>query len=700
MPTNYIVSDYQLTSIANTIRQCNGTTDDLVFPDGFISGINKVKGIPVGILLDNPPNVDPVTGKWIRPQDYPNLDAIDYGGSHNICYMTYDLRKTPDYAWIGIYLTVNSGTWAIERGHLNGSNVFVPDESYTWSSGTYFRQALDSANGDVQLWRITATNNITGFGFCPNTTTNADNYYNQAQPCVDRKGYFDYCALTWGDSGTTSSYRKHCTMWMERDALVMGRNTKYTGFGGGWSNAYRLVELDFSEWDSSNWQITGSFASNWAWCISLQSLDLSWMTNTSSWAVTSFYSNWSHCHALKSLDISHFDTSKWNVGNFSANWAYCFSLQELDLPFDTSKWTVTAFNDSWLNCKSLRTIKHLDDWDTSHWAVTNINSTWGQCCALTEIPISGWDTSNWAVTNMGATFSGCYSVITLDLHNWDTSKWAVTNFSSTFASCFALRELDIGSWDVSKWNVPSLGSTWNACYSLKELKLNNWDTSNWTVTTLGSTWSGCYSLETLEIGSWNTSNWAVTTLQNAWYMCMSLRELKLNNWDTSNWAVTSLRQTWYLAQSIQTLEISDWDTSGWAVTDMYFTFYYLIYLKVLDISDWDTSGWAVTTNSTAYTSMYMLEEMYTPASFGFTSASANNCVPNNYCLKHFSGYSISQSHSYSSAQCLTKESLVNILNRLPSVTGSKTITLGVSNYNKLTASQIAVATQKGWTVAK
>lgn len=40
-----------------------------------------------------------------------------------------------------------------------------------------------------------------------------------------------------------------------------------------------------------------------------------------------------------------------------------------------------------------------------------------------------------------------------------------------------------------------------------------------------------------------------------------------------------------------------------------------------------------------------------------------------------------------------------MLNALPTVTSTKTITIGTINIRKLTAEQIAIATNKGWTVA-
>lgn len=47
---------------------------------------------------------------------------------------------------------------------------------------------------------------------------------------------------------------------------------------------------------------------------------------------------------------------------------------------------------------------------------------------------------------------------------------------------------------------------------------------------------------------------------------------------------------------------------------------------------------------------------------------------------------------------LSVDSLVNIFNALPTASGSRTVTIGSTNKNKLSAEQLAIATNKGWTV--
>ena len=66
------------------------------------AGEKKVGQKKIGISV----NQDIAMGErtsWVRPQEYPDLDSIQMDQDFEGWYLTYDLRKTPDYGWIGIY---------------------------------------------------------------------------------------------------------------------------------------------------------------------------------------------------------------------------------------------------------------------------------------------------------------------------------------------------------------------------------------------------------------------------------------------------------------------------------------------------------------------------------------------------------------------------------------------------------------------
>ena len=82
-----------------------------------------------------------------------------------------------------------------------------------------------------------------------------------------------------------------------------------------------------------------------------------------------------------------------------------------------------------------------------------------------------------------------------------------------------------------------------------------------------------------------------------------------------------------------------------------------------------------------------------------SSGTSGTFCPNLRQLKEFNGMVIYKNHSYADAKRLSIQSLNAIFDRLPTVSTARTITLGQVNKLKLTPEEIAVATQKGWTVA-
>ena len=133
---------------------------------------------------------------------------------------------------------------------------------------------------------------------------------------------------------------------------------------------------------------------------------------------------------------------------------------------------------------------------------------------------------------------------------------------------------------------------------------------------------------------------SVTTLQSAWQSCSNLQSLNLSGWDTGS--LTTLQGAWNSCSNLQSLNLSGWDVSS------------------------------VTTMAYAWQSCYNLVD-YWPSV-------------------------ISINQDYSSATALSIASLLRIIDSLPVATEARTLKLG-KNQLKLTAEQIAVATQKGWTVA-
>ena len=166
--------------------------------------------------------------------------------------------------------------------------------------------------------------------------------------------------------------------------------------------------------------------------------------------------------------------------------------------------------------------------------------------------------------------------------------------------------------------------------------------------------------------------------------------------------MTTLSYCWNACYSLQSLDVSGWDTTGWAVTTLSYCWQNCYSLQSLDVSGWDTTNWAVTDTRNTFASCQSLKTLTVPDSLGVVPTQTSNVAdhrPNTPNIETFNGVKIYVNHTYATAMKLTPQSLVNILTRLPTVSAARTITLDQTNKLKLTAAEIAVATQKGWTVA-
>jgi surface protein len=127
----------------------------------------------------------------------------------------------------------------------------------------------------------------------------------------------------------------------------------------------------------------------------------------------------------------------------------------------------------------------------------------------------------------------------------------------------------------------------------------------------------------------------------------------------------------YLCTELASIgDISNWDTGN--VTNMNYMFQNCQSLTSLDVSNWDISK--ATTIGNAFNYCTALVDFKAPKNI-----SANMSVANSTALSH--------------------DSLMSIINNLATVTSSKTLTLGTTNKAKLTADELAIATNKGWKIS-
>ena len=173
------------------------------------------------------------------------------------------------------------------------------------------------------------------------------------------------------------------------------------------------------------------------------------------------------------------------------------------------------------------------------------------------------------------------------------------------------------------------------------------------------------SISSIDVSNLDTSQ--VTKMNSMFNNCQSLTSLDVSNFDTSK--VTDMSSMFNSCISLTSLDVSNFDTSQ--VTKMNTMFFYCRSLTSLDVSNFDTSK--VTNTSNMF----------------------NACQ----ALTNFTSCVFRTSVSFNGSNKLSHASLMSIINNLARVTTSQTLTIGTTNKAKLASNEIAIATNKGWTVA-
>lgn len=601
--------------------------------------------------------------EWTRPSDWPNLDNLPELTEG--VYLTYRNRNDDntlvDYPWASFCCATN-GNYTIAIGHMNGNN-WVQDSTQNAGNGAYVEINYGNLNLSYKylIFKITPTTSsihFTRFGFARVAAATLGTYALRQwydQYCLERKGNLPYINTT---TYSNNNYG-YCTEWMECDDTSIGSmNTGTMSLYAAFFWGRNLKKINFDNWPTSQWDVT-NISAMFEYCSTIQKLDLNnW--NTSNWHVTNIYNIFDGCMSLKELKISNWDLTNWGSGtnktlSFAGLFNNCRNLEELDL----SKWDVSALR------------------------VTALNSIWSGCYRLRKLKINTWDTSNWRVTTMYCTFYYCYQLVEVDLSNWDVSDWPLTRIDS----CWTNNRLrtnfkDIENWDTSNWVINQFNNVWDTCSRLNSLDLSHWDVSNWRVTTLLSTWSNCLSLKQLKIASWNTTQWIVSDLRNIFNNCNNLQNFDIFELNASNWPVTRIGSAFYGCYYLKEADLKTWSgNTTWTLTsDMAFNyvFGYCYNLKKIDVSNINVQNVTLTnygSNKTSYTSFmecYSLKELKLPQNY-------KGHINLRYCYH------------------LTRETILDIFDQMGTALSGAEIVLTEMRY-KLTNSDIAVATAKGYTV--
>ena len=361
------VNDTSLASVADAIRAKGGTSDALVFPDGFVSAISAIQTGGGGIVAPS--------AKW------NDVTFIDYNGTVLYSYTLAEAQELTELPELPIHdgLVCQGWNWtldaikALNRPVTVGA-MYITDDGATrlhiriatvgrMTVPLYIGQTV--ANGVTIDWGDgSAAETLAGTG-----NVNTSHTYSKPGDYVISLMPEDGCTLSLGSN--SSSY------------CVMGS----TGNNG---RVYCNMLQDVSIGKNVTSIESNAFHS----CYSLASI-------TIPDSVTSIESNiFYYCYSLASIALSDSVTF---IG--SRAFYYCYSLASITIPDGVTSISSNAFQ----NCYSLASITIPD-------SVTSIESSvFGYCHSLASITIPD------GITSIGnSAFSYCYGMRYYDFSSCTT----------------------------------------------------------------------------------------------------------------------------------------------------------------------------------------------------------------------------------------------------------------------------------------
>lgn len=695
--------------------------------------------------------------------DFYNVDPKEYcTGDDNSCIMLFYQTSnsfsgaTP---WIGVHVEAD-GNWEIKRYTTdNGTGNTILDNSnvYNYSGSATFRKNLtltysnnSGPRNSVDIWIITGEN-IKYFGFATSTDQAATSRPNNDQPCICKFGDLPQVESLYSEPGSTDP-TKYCwsTKHLAFERVTVGYDSPVGNGGDGgnstgvrniknaWKDSHSLITLETMicatpppDWYGDDTHTAPLDASHlFENCYNLRYAPLSgifasWVGNYLSAPISDMSYMFNNCYMLKTivLDGASVDGS----GIAFSTYTYFDETSGEDV-FLSPQVSLSHFCN---NCYSLEKIC-ADDMSGQEISFGDLSYAFNNCYSLTDInsavfiPMENWTLSY--ITSYSHTFANCYSLTTIDA--WIDSG-AYTNLSAVdymFYNCRSLTKLGpessnsgrntitvyISQNSLENYNgVSNFDHMFDGCTSLTNMAIPFTIARHPSgLVSMSYMFANCTSLETVDLTEWSylndnysvydkpdyplKNNDKVKDISYMFYNCWSLKYTTDSLYGNSN---RNYKNSFRLEDSA-----SGWDICVW---DHAFENCYSI--EEMDLSRWDGGYQHVYPNAScnytvtytdAFKNMYKLKSLNLPGhlnlSNGGTGLSLTNCPG----LMYYSGYSLAfLSHGYYGCDNLTRQSLVLCINKLETVNATQTLTIGLVNLAKLDASDIAVATQKGWTVA-
>lgn len=188
-----------------------------------------------------------------------------------------------------------------------------------------------------------------------------------------------------------------------------------------------------------------------------------------------------------------------------------------------------------------------------------------------------------------------------------------------------------------------------------------------------------------------------TSTSRMHYGCGQIKEVDLSDWNTSN--TTDMSETFYSCKGLTEIDVSNLDTSNCSKMNGLFSGCEKLE-NIIGIEQLDTSKNIDFTNM--FSNCQKLRKLpEIDCSSNTTQTSSSNSPINNcYVLRDFGGLKGFNKRLYSnSAYSLSYESLLNIINGLADGVSGQTLYLHQDCVNQLSDDDIAIATNKGWSVS-
>lgn len=285
--------------------------------------------------------------------------------------------------------------------------------------------------------------------------------------------------------------------------------------------------------------------------------------------------------------------------------------------------------------------------DEGEFIVYKLDDTNGYGWGFTNYDIAGWHWSTQPCVEIYGAANG--------------NKGSLNIFNSYSGLAASTKAITIYGNEVSNSFV---GGLYSIPIATEYINIEDW------ILKEGTTFGGHYARNLCSIKSLSLP-WKMTASANIGYAFVGntfMKKLDISRLDTSN--TTNMQNMFEGCRSLESLDISHFVTTS--VTNFNGMFSTCMALYSVDFSGLDTT-----------------------ACTAATLTMFNNC-PN---LTELRLGKITVSFRFSSCNALSHESLLNVIAALEPTTTAKTLTIGTKNLAKLTEAEIAVATEKGWTIA-